>query len=196
MSATKLFDEAHLPVNHRGCLLKHIPNSTPYKQKIVDYTENIRHHLSNGQGLYLWGDYGTGKTGIACIICKAALNKGFMPLWVTAESIPSYMIEDIYFADDTLMRERMFTVDLLVIDDFRIRDQKAAKSDWIERWLESLIRRRLDAGKATIITSNTAKFELAKLKAIYSIANEAMEFVEIKGHDFRKEAVDNKATPE
>lgn len=186
-----LFNRARLPANHRGCLLSRIPD-LPYKSKIADYTENIREYVTQGRGLYLWGSYGTGKTAIACIVCKAALSRGLVPLWVTAESIPAYMVEDIFFDDEILMRDRMYSVDLLVIDDFRMRDQKAAKSDWIERWFENLIRRRLDAKKATIVTSNTSKFELKKLKAVYSITSEAMEFVEIAGHDFRSEIIENR----
>lgn len=197
MSKTKLLmDRARIPENHRGCLLKNIPNGVEYKQKIVDYIENIKHHLAHGQGLYLWGEYGSGKTGLAAIICKAALSRGFVPLWVNAERIPSYMCEDIMFSEDTPMRDRMFSVDILVIDDYRIRDQRAAKSDWIERWLESVIRRRLDDKKVTIITSNTAPQQLAKLKAVFSISTEAMEFIEIEGHDFRSETAASKPQPE
>ena len=125
-----LLTRARVPSNHWDCLLSEIPDDVTYKDFIVQYTDEIAANIQAGKGLFLWGDYGTGKTGIAAIICKAALNKGYVPLWIAAESIPSYMCEDIYFDDSTLMRERMFEVPLLVIDDLRLRDQRNIKSDW------------------------------------------------------------------
>lgn len=184
----RLFRRACLPENHWDCRLSEIPYHAKYKSFVVEYTSNITDHIHSGKGLYLFGDYGTGKTGIAAIICKAALNKGILPLWIAAEKIPEYMCEDVYFDSDILMKDRLFDVPLLIIDDLRLREQVNLKSDWIERWLESVIRRRRDELKATIITSNDNPAKLAKLKAVYAICCEAVEFVEIKGVQFRPDS--------
>lgn len=183
----KLLTQAGIPKNHWDCLISEIPDSCEYKSFIIDYTQDIKNNVLGAKGLYLWGDYGTGKTGLAAIIAKAALSKGLMSLWISAENIPQYMCEDIYFSDEVLMRDRMFSVPLLIIDDLRLRDQKAAKSDWIERWLESVIRRRMDNFLCTLITSNNSVHELKKLKAVYAITSEACTFIEIKGKNFREE---------
>ncbi len=180
-----LFKRALIPENHWDCRLSEIPDTVPYKQYIVEYTENIIANVQNAKGLFIWGDFGTGKTGIAAIICKAALNKGIVPLWIPAERVPSYMCDEIYFDNDTLMKDRLFEVPLLVMDDLRLREQINLKSDWIERWIEGVIRRRMDARKTTIITSNNNPADLAKLKAVHAICSEAMTFVEVRGHKFR-----------
>lgn len=184
-----LLTQAGIPKNHWDCLISAIPVSCEYRDFIVRYTDNIKTNLIEGKGLYLWGDYGTGKTGLAAIIAKAALSKGYMSLWISAESIPAYMCEDIYFSEEMTMKDRMFSVPLLVIDDLRLRDQTTAKSDWIERWLESVIRRRMDNTLCTVITSNNSVHELKKLKAVYAITSEACTFLEIKGKNFRKDLV-------
>lgn len=186
MQRENLLKRAMIPVNHWDCNLAEIPDDFPYKKRIIQYIENLREHIDRGEGLWLWGDYGTGKTGIAAILAKAALNKGYMPCWIAAENIPAYMCEDIYFSDDLLMRDRIFQVPMLVIDDIRLREQKNLRSDWIERWLEGIIRRRRDALLVTICSSNNSPFELKKLKAVYAISQEAMEFIEVKGKNFRE----------
>lgn len=186
----KLLQQAGIPKNHWDCRLSEIPDTCEYKSFIVDYCNDIKNNILGAKGLYLWGDYGTGKTGLAAIIAKAALSKGYMSLWIAAENIPGYMCEDIYFSDEVLMRDRMFSVPLLVIDDLRLRDQRNVKSDWIERWLENVIRRRVDNTLTTLISSNNSVHELKKLKAVYSITSEACTFLEIKGKNFRKDLVE------
>jgi len=181
-----LFNRAQLPNNHWDCALSGIPDDLKHKQIVTDYVEDIRDNIDQGKGVYWWGTYGSGKTGIAAIVVKAALSKGYMPLWISAESIPSYMCDDIYFDDGTLMRDRLFEVPLLIIDDVRLRDQTSLRSDWIERWLEAVVRRRMDNTLSTHITSNNSPYELKKLKAMYAICTEAMAFVEVKGINFRE----------
>ena len=181
----ELLRRARIPSNHWDCLLSEIPDEMEYKPFIVQYTDEISANLGSGSGLYIWGPHSSGKTGLASIICKAALNKGHMPLWIAAEKIPEYMCEDIYFDSDTLMRDRLYQVPLLVLDDLRLRSQQNLKSDWIERWLESIVRRRMDGKLCTIITSNNNKAALAKIEAFYAICKEALTLVEVRGHEFR-----------
>lgn len=188
----QLLIQAAIPRNHWDCRISEIPDTCEYKSFIIDYCADIKNNILGAKGLYLWGDYGTGKTGLAAIIAKAALSKGLMSLWISAEKIPSYICDDIYFSDELLMRDRMFSVPLLVIDDLRLRDQTNVKNDWIERWLESVIRRRMDNTLTTVISSNDSEFALRKLKSVYSITSEACRFLEIKGKNFRKDLVEDR----
>jgi DNA replication protein DnaC len=183
----RLFTATRLPKNHWECSIAQIP-SLPYKPLVVDWVDKVKENIEEGKGILLYGKHGSGKSGIAAIMLKAALSKRIGALWVAAEAIYDYRLnqDTILYSDSTSLWDRMMTVPLLVVDDMLVRNRKDQKSQWIEMTLEMLIRRRTDSKLCTIITTNE---DLSKIKsevlALFSILKEATTPINVVGHDFR-----------
>jgi len=180
--AKALFDYVGLPEKHRKCRLNSIPRKCPHRQDVVKYVNNIVGEIEKGRGLLLHGEYGTGKSGSAAICLKAALSHGMFGYWLNAKRLPDYIINKVRFNEEETIYERCLTVPLLVIDEFQLRKTIA----FTETSVEDLIRLRVDASLATVITTNTS---LRVLKddypALYSILTEAVLPLKIQGHNFR-----------
>lgn len=183
----RLFNATRLPKNHWGCSISQIPD-LPYKTQIVDWVDNVKENVESGRGLLLYGTHSSGKSGTAAIIFKAALSKRIGALWVAAECIYEYKLnqDTILYSESTSLWDRMLNVPLLVIDDVTVRNRRDQKSQWCEMTLEMLVRRRTDAKLCTVITTNES---LSKIKsevlAFFSILKEATTPINIAGYDFR-----------
>ncbi|WP_167884859.1 ATP-binding protein [Leptospira fluminis] len=109
------------------------------------------------QGLYLWGNTGSGKTLLACAIlnelilrygleCKyAKINRDFLST-----------IRDTYQKDSQIhgmeqtIKKQFMEVEVLVLDDFGANKE----SDWANSQLYDLIDSRYEEERVTILTSN------------------------------------------
>lgn len=183
----KLFEVVNLPKNHWECRLSEIPE-LPYKAVLEDWIQSIRQNVQDGKGLFLYGKFGTGKSGAAAILVKAAIAKTLSCLWVAAESLPDYKIreQEFWFSEETTMMERIRAVSLLVIDDVVIRELKDQKNQWLETSLEMVIRRRMDQKLCTVITSNhNPEYIKTNVPAIASILKECCLPVRVEGKNFR-----------
>lgn len=180
----EVYKRLRLPEVHWNVTINKIPNHCPHKKIIRDYTENILNNVEKGQGLYLFGDYGTGKSAIGCICLISAQKMRHLGLFLKAKDVPKYVIENIKFDFDKTYWERAVEVPLLVIDEFQLAD----KLGFREEVIEDLVRARIDRKRATIITTNVVpKILEAKYPGLYSVIQESLYPVKIFGHDFRAE---------
>ena len=100
------------------------------------------------------GDVGTGKTTLAMLVSKAALEAGHS---VAIYSVPRLLAEirDTYDADArrALLRrllQRLRAVDLLHLDDLGAEKQ----TDWVLEQLYSLVNERYEAERSIVVTTN------------------------------------------
>jgi DNA replication protein DnaC len=116
--------------------------------------------LAEGRGLWLFGDTGTGKTTLAMLISKAALEAGKS---VAIYSLPKLLarIRRTYDSEpggDSYLSlfEQLTSVDLLHIDDLGAEK----RSDWVLEQLYALVNERYEAERSMLITTNLRHEEL------------------------------------
>jgi len=122
--------------------------------EISRYIEELEQQLASGHGLWLFGDTGTGKTTLAMLVSKAALEAGHS---VAIYSLPKLLarIRRTYDSEpggDSYLAffERLTSVDLLHIDDLGAEK----RSDWVLEQLYALINERYEAQRSVLVTTN------------------------------------------
>ncbi|HWY17621.1 MAG TPA: ATP-binding protein [Solirubrobacteraceae bacterium] len=123
------------------------------------YTQTIDANIDAGKGLWLVGDVGTGKTTLAMLVSRAALQAGRS---VAIYSLPRLLnlIREAIDSDvgklDFL--DRLAMVDLLHIDDLGAE----SKTDWVLEQLYSIVNARYEAQRAILATSNLTPEKLSE----------------------------------
>jgi DNA replication protein DnaC len=128
--------------------------------EVSRYVEQLDERLDEGRGLWLFGDTGTGKTTLAMLVSKAALEAGHS---VAIYSLPKLLarIRRTYDSEpggDSYLAffERLTSVDLLHIDDLGAEK----RSDWVLEQLYALINERYESQRSVIVTTNLPEGEL------------------------------------
>jgi len=121
---------------------------------VHSYVDQLDERLDSGRGLWLFGDTGTGKTTLAMLVSKAALEAGRS---VAIYSLPKLLahIRRTYDSEpggDSYLAffERLTAVDLLHIDDLGAEK----RSDWVLEQLYALINERYESQRSVLVTTN------------------------------------------
>jgi DNA replication protein DnaC len=156
--------EGRIPKRYRAISFEHsdvidIERRCPTQvREIRRYAGAIRENLDSGAGLWLTGSYGTGKTALAMIVSKAAIDAGRS---VAIYSCPRLLgvIRESIDGDGVLdFLDRLAAVDLLHIDDLGAEH----RTDWVLEQLYTIINTRYEDERSTIVTSNLGPPELAE----------------------------------
>jgi DNA replication protein DnaC len=145
---------AVIPTRYRGVSFER-PPVTEIDPQIVRATrrfcERIEEHLGAGRGLWFMGPVGTGKTTLAMLVSKAALQTGRT---VAIYSLPRLLneIRDTYRAERShlALLDRLTAVDLLHIDDVGAE----RSNDWVLEELYSIVNARYEERRSIVITTN------------------------------------------
>lgn len=213
----KAFDERVKAVFDKSCLPKRFlsrtfdsfnrTNEVQIKaySKAIEYNEKFKEFEEIGQGLYICGSFGTGKTHLAVAVGISLLNKGINVIFKTAgdiledirktfdedyEGINSYAVLDIYRS-----------CELLIIDDLG----KEKPTEFSVTSLFSIINSRYENMKPTIITSNfsldnlpkaltPAKGDISTAQSIASRLRESCDIINMTWDDFRGKPKTNRKT--
>jgi DNA replication protein DnaC len=123
------------------------------------YVRALDARLAEGRGLWLTGDVGTGKTSLAMIVSKAAIDAGHS---VAIYSLPRLLnlIRDEVGGENSLLGllDRLSSVDLLHIDDLGAQHT----TPWRLEQLYSIVDARYQAGRPIVATTNLMPDELAR----------------------------------
>jgi DNA replication protein DnaC len=159
-----------IPARYRGVSLDRPPISemasdpsrAPVYEAVREFAAAVSERLDAGRGLWLMGDVGTGKTSLAMLVSKSALEAGRT---VAIYSLPRLLarIRRTYDADageDSYLDffERLTSVDLLHIDDLGAEKS----SDWVLEQLYAIVDERYEAERSIVVTTN---LDQAKLEA-------------------------------
>lgn len=158
------------------------------------YAETFSDRYKNGDGLYIEGTNGTGKTHLAGAIALHLINEGIPVICKTSSDLlldirKAY--DDEYTKESTVL-EAYKSVDLLIIDDLG----KEQCSDWSMSNLYSIINDRYEDMKPTIITTNYSAEDLvraltpkgydsSKIVAIISRLRETSTVITMAWEDYR-----------
>lgn len=154
-----------IPPRYRGVSFDRPPVTDmdrPAVNAVRDYVGKLDANLAEGKSVWLTGEVGTGKTTLAMLIAKSALEAGHS---VAIYSLPKLMarIRRTYEAepgeDDYLaFFERLTSVDLLHLDDLGAQRD----TDWVTEQLYSIVNQRYEDGRAITVTSNVLPDEAAE----------------------------------
>lgn len=157
-----------IPPRYRGVSFERPPVSDMERDlqtkaavtEVRKYIAELETRLQEGRGLWLFGDTGTGKTTLAMLISKAALEAGKT---VAIYSLPKLLarIRRTYDSEPggegyLSFFERLTSVDLLHIDDLGAEK----RSDWVLEQLYALVNERYEAQRSVLITTNLDHQEL------------------------------------
>jgi DNA replication protein DnaC len=182
---------AVIPRKYRGVSFDRPPVTT-LRAGIVtyvrQYVQRIDERLDAGEGLWFYGPVGTGKTSLAMLVSKAALDAGRT---VAIYSLPRLLAEIRTTFDDDSQRsytdllDRLTGVDLLHIDD--VGAEKT--SPWVLEQLYALVNARYEDERAVVITTNLERDELAEqiTERTVSRLEEMCEVLPVTGADLRKQ---------
>jgi DNA replication protein DnaC len=130
-------------------------------QVVRAFVRNLDQRLDQGRGLWLYGDVGTGKTTLAMLVSKTALEAGRS---VAIYSLPRLLAEirDTYEEGArhsyTDLLDRLAEVDLLHIDD--VGAEKT--SPWVLEQLYAIVNARYEEQRSIVLTTNLEREALCE----------------------------------
>ena len=151
-----------LPARYRGVSFDRPPISDMAAQRstasvvaeVRQFCDEVAERVVEGDGVWIQGDVGTGKTSLAMLISKTALEAG---LSVAIYSMPRLLarIRRTYDAETGEegylgFFDRLTSVDLLHIDDLGAEK----RSDWVLEQLYAIVDRRYEEQRSMVVTTN------------------------------------------
>jgi DNA replication protein DnaC len=163
-------------------------------REVRSYVRDVGERLDAGKGIWFTGDVGTGKTTLAMLISKAAMEADRT---VAIYSLPRLltMLRETY-ADGSRyslsdLIDRLCAVDLLHVDDLGAEQS----TDWVLEQLYTIVNTRYEDGRALVLTTNLVGADDAEalvrqigartVSRIYEICGEPLPLF---GTDHRMEA--------
>jgi DNA replication protein DnaC len=125
----------------------------PVVRPIRAFVRGVEENLAAGRGLWLGGDVGTGKTTLAMLVAKSALEAG---LSVAIYSLPRLLNEIRRTYDEgsdssyIQLLDRLAEVDLLHVDDLGAEKS----SPWVLEQLYAIVNARYEGERSMVITTN------------------------------------------
>ena len=180
---------AVIPRRYRGAWFDRPPVSdmpAPQVQAVKRFVRDIDANLDAGRGLWFAGDVGTGKTTLAMLVSRAALDAGRS---VAIYSLPRLLTEirGTFDADsegsymDFL--DRLAAVDLLHLDDVGAE----RSSEWVLEQLYAIVNARYEDERSMVVTTNLDDEDVEEQigRRTFSRLKEMCEPVPLFGEDAR-----------
>ena len=136
------------------------PQSRAVVQAVREFTDDLDANLAAGRGIWFIGDVGTGKTSLAMLVSKLAIEAGHS---AAVYSLPK-LLTRIRRTYDTAAGDlsysqffaRLTSVDLLHIDDLGATNQ----TDWVMEQLFSIVDERYATQRSVVVTTDLEIDEL------------------------------------
>jgi DNA replication protein DnaC len=151
------------------------------------YVRDIEAHLDTGRGLWIQGDVGTGKTTLAMLVSKAALDAGHSVAIYSLPRLLNLLRESMDSEPGMLdFMDRLTAVDLLHLDDLGAENQ----TDWVLEQLYSIVNARYEAERAIVATTNLMPDELSQRlgeRTVSRLVEICGDLIPLYGDDKRRE---------
>ena len=159
----------------------------PQVHVVQRFARAIDANLDAGRGLWFTGDVGTGKTTLAMLVSRAALDAGRS---VAIYSLPRLLAEIRgTFETDSEgsyidVIDRLAAVDLLHLDDVGAE----RSNDWVLEQLYTIVNARYEDERSIVITTNLERDELVEQirERTVSRLEEMCTLVPLYGEDARR----------
>jgi DNA replication protein DnaC len=150
------------------------------------YLRRLDENLDSGKGVWFAGEVGTGKTTLAMLIAKTAIEAGRT---VAIYSMPRLLNEIRRTYDESSessyleMLDRLVEIDLLHVDDVGAEKQ----SPWVLEQLYAIVNARYEAEKSMVITTNLDHVSLGEQIGQRTVSRliEMCEHIPLSGRDKR-----------
>jgi DNA replication protein DnaC len=160
----------------------------PVTRSVHRFVRDLDENLDSGRGLWFFGSVGTGKTTLAMLVSKSALDAGRS---VAIYSLPRLLAEIRTTFDEandrsyTSLLDRLAAVDLLHIDD--VGAEKT--SPWVLEQLYAIVNARYEHERSIVITTNLERDPLAEqiTERTVSRLEEMCEVLPLWGRDARRQ---------
>jgi DNA replication protein DnaC len=146
-----------IPAKYRGVSFDRPPISdldAAVLRVVREFVDDLEENLDAGRGLSLMGDVGTGKTSLAMLVSKSALELGRS---VAIYSLPRLLARirrtyDAERGEQSYLEffERLTSVDLLHVDDLGAEK----RSDWVLEQLYAIVNERYETQRSIVVTTN------------------------------------------
>jgi DNA replication protein DnaC len=156
--------EARIPKRYRSISFEHsdvidMERRCPTQvREVRRFAADIDGNLDAGHGLWLTGGCGTGKTALAMIVSKAAIDAGRTVAIYSCPRLLSVIRDSIERGGVLDFLDRLAGADLLHIDDLGAEH----RTEWVLEQLYTIVNSRYEDERSTIVTSNLGRDELAE----------------------------------
>jgi DNA replication protein DnaC len=182
-----------IPRRYRGVSFDRAPVSDLAKsapdqiRSVRRYVRAIEENLDSGRGLWIQGDVGTGKTTLAMLVSKAALDAGRSVAIYSLPRLLNLLRESMDSEKGMLdFMDRLTAVDLLHLDDLGAENS----SDWVLEQLYSIVNARYEAERAIVATTNLMPDELSErlgARTVSRLVEICGDLIPLFGEDKRRE---------
>jgi DNA replication protein DnaC len=182
-----------IPRRYRGVSFDRPPisdmaRSAPDQIRSVQrYVQAIEENLDRGRGLWIQGDVGTGKTTLAMLVSKAALDAGRSVAIYSLPRLLNLLRESMDSEKGMIdFMDRLTAVDLLHLDDLGAENS----SDWVLEQLYSIVNARYEAEQAIVATTNLMPDELSErlgARTVSRLVEICGDLLPLFGEDKRRE---------
>ena len=161
-------------------------------RQVRDFVSDIDANLDAGRGFWFYGDVGTGKTSLAMLISKSAVEAGRS---VAIYSVPQLLADIKATYEDGAggsyldLFRRLSRVDLLHLDDLGAEK----RTEWVLEQLYAIVNERWQEQRSIVVTTNLAdREELREQVGARTVSrlSEMCATIPIMGRDMRKPFVD------
>jgi DNA replication protein DnaC len=159
-------------------------------RQVRDFVTGIERNLDAGRGFWFYGDVGTGKTSLAMLISKAAIEAGRS---VAIYSVPQLLADIKATYEDGAgssylgLFRRLSRVDLLHLDDLGAEK----RTEWVLEQLYAIVNERWQEQRSIVVTTNLAdREELREQVGARTVSrlSEMCATIPIMGRDLRAAA--------
>jgi DNA replication protein DnaC len=183
--------EARIPRRYRAISFEHsdvfeMERRFPSQVRALRaFVRDIDANLDAGRGLWLTGGFGTGKTALAMIVSRAAIDSGRSVAIYSCPRLLNMIRESIDGGGVVDFLDRIAAADLLHIDDLGAEH----RTDWVLEQLYSIVNARYEEERSTIVTSNLNPIELGEQlgERIVSRLEGSCDLVGFYGADARRD---------
>ena len=180
-----------VPKRFRGVSFDRRPicDLDPYVLRAVrEFVRDVERNLDEGRGMWFQGDVGTGKTSLAMLVSRHAMEAGRS---VAIYSVPRLLadIKETYeegsgssYAD---LFRRLCAVDLLHLDDLGAE----RRTEWVLEQLYSIVNERWQNERSIVVTTNLTDLDELRAQVGHRTVSRLTEIcgtaIPIMGRDLR-----------